>query len=148
MKKTTGKIAELRAKYNRGMLEGGEGFNPYDQKILDKAAARACSSARITFADLKDALKPNRLTEEQVVSMLGEEIVEQVKALNCDFTGRVIDDCFGVVEMAASIDITDGDYAWSTLVINYLVDKDDLDAAGNDLNNCDFSNYTYTFEII
>ncbi len=93
-----------------------------------------------------DAIKTNSLTEEQVLEKLGKDIVEKVKSLNCDFTNRVIDDCYDVVEMDASVDITTGEYAGYTLVINYLVKKDDLEEAGDDLGNCDYSNYN--FEII
>lgn len=88
-----------------------------------------------------EAIKSNSINETKAIEIFGKDAVEKVKSLNCEFTNRCIDDCFGVVEMSASLKINDE----STLVILYLIDKADVDSF-EDEGNFDYSNYT--FEVI
>lgn len=88
-------------------------------------------------------IKSNALSEKEAIKIVGEENVEEVKSLNCDFTGRVIDDVFNVVELSSSIKCKDLEGDDCILTILYLVSKDEED---EDMGNWDYSNYT--FEII
>ena len=82
------------------------------------------------------AVKSNAVTEEKAIEICGKELVEKVKSLSCDFTNRLIDDCYEVVEMSASVDYEDGE-----LTILYLIPKDDTD--DEDMGNWDYSNYSF-----
>jgi hypothetical protein len=93
-----------------------------------------------------DAIKSTAISEAEAIKLVGAEAVEKVKSEICDFTNRVIDDCYGVVEMSASIKIDPDEHGDRTLVIYYLIDNDDLDNADGDLGNLNYDNYT--FEII
>ena len=86
------------------------------------------------------------ISEEEATALVGEEAIEEVLALNCDFTGRIIDDVFGVEEMSASIGIETIEYnnaECDTLTVYYLVDKKEIDESEGDLSNCDYSNYYF-----
>jgi hypothetical protein len=91
-------------------------------------------------------IKHNAISEKEAIEKVGEELVEKVKSLNCDFTNRLIDDVFGVVEMSAYIDIDEGEYEGCTLTIFYLVAQDDVDNSGGDKGNCDYSRYTFVID--
>lgn len=93
-----------------------------------------------------NAIKTTAINESQAIELVGQDIVDRIKSQSCDFTNRIIDDCYNVVEMSASIDLTPDDYGDRRLVIYYLIDKDDLDNSDGDLSNLNFDNYT--FEII
>ena len=89
------------------------------------------------------SIKSSSIKEEQAIKIVGEEAVEKLKSINCDFTGRLIDDCYNVVEMSASIDCKHEDGNDCLLTILYLINKDDLDNCGDDLGNLDYSDYTF-----
>lgn len=79
-----------------------------------------------------------QLTREQAIEIVGEKAVDKVERQNCDFTGRLMDDCDDRVEFAASISAknTDGDDV--TLVAYYYPTQSELDAAGDDLGDVDW----------
>jgi hypothetical protein len=88
------------------------------------------------------AKKSNSIPEAEARKVAGNEAVDSVLDENCDFTGRVIDDCFGVTEMSASVDIEIADGDECTLTVLYLVDSDSLSAT-DDLGDLDYSNYSF-----
>lgn len=92
------------------------------------------------------AVKSNAIDETEARRVAGDEAVNRVLAENCDFSNRVIDDYYNVVEMSASVDIDLPDGP-AVLVINYLIGREELDALDdNDLGALSYNNYT--FEII
>jgi hypothetical protein len=92
------------------------------------------------------SVKDCAIDEAKAIEICGADVVERVKGLSCDFTGRVIDECYEVTEFSASTKFVDEDGVTRTLEILYLVDNDDLEAAEDDLGRCDWSNYT--FEVV
>lgn len=92
------------------------------------------------------AVKSNAINEAEAVAKVGQEAVDKVKALNCDFTGRLIDDVYEQTEMSASINCKNIDGEDVILQINYLLDNADIADTGDDMGNCNYDNYT--FEII
>jgi hypothetical protein len=92
-----------------------------------------------------NAVKTNSIREAKARELAGDDAVDAVLAKNCDFTGRVIDECFGVSEMSASVEFTDHAGVTAKLVVMYLVDSESL-VDCDDLGNLDYSNYS--FEII
>jgi len=88
-------------------------------------------------------VKKSAIIEAEAVNVVGVEAVARVLAENCDFTGRVIDEVYGVEEMSASILTEDRDGNECQLVVLYLVDADDLAACYGDLSTLDYSNYTF-----
>ena len=85
------------------------------------------------------SIKSNAISEEKAIKICGKELVEHVKSINCEFTNRVIDDCYEVTEMAASVDFNDG-----SLTILYLISNDDIEHG--DEWEYDYSNYTFVIE--
>ena len=88
------------------------------------------------------AIKSNAINEDNARRIAGDEAVDKVLSLNCDFTGRIIDDCFDVYEMSASVEFMDKD-GDGILTVLYLVDKDETDNT-DDLGSLDYSDYTFT----
>jgi len=88
-----------------------------------------------------NAICENWISEEKAIELVGKEAVEAVKSENCEFTNRVIDDCFGVEEMSASIDLDCEEY--DILTIYYLVSKEDLENCKEDLGNCNYEEYFF-----
>jgi hypothetical protein len=89
---------------------------------------------------MNNAIKSNAINEEQAIAICGKEIVEKVKAQNCEFTGRCIDDCYEVVEMAASVNFGDD----QELTILYLIPADQVKDEDLEMDQYDYSNYTFT----
>lgn len=87
------------------------------------------------------AVKSNAIREEQAIHICGKEAIEKVKSINCEFTGRVIDECEEVTEMSASITLEDG----RELTILYLIDNDVLNEC-EDLGDLSYDSYTFTIE--
>ena len=88
------------------------------------------------------ATKSNAMGEDEARKIAGNESVDKVLSLNCQFTGRVIDDCYNVEEMSASTNFMDDDEEL-TLTVFYLVDKKDCYET-EDLGSLDYSDYTFT----
>lgn len=86
------------------------------------------------------AIKSNAITEEQAIAICGKEIVEKVKSENCEFTNRVIDECYDVVEMSASLDFGDA----QELTILYLIPSDQVYDPDLEMDQYDYSDYTFT----
>ena len=89
------------------------------------------------------ARKSNSINEVEARRIAGDERVDEVLSINCDFSGRVIDDCYDVVEMSASVDFVDADGVDRVLEVLYLVDKTDAQET-DDLGALDYSDYTFT----
>lgn len=92
------------------------------------------------------AVKSGTLTEKQALEIVDQDNIDRVKDRNCDYTNRLIDDVYDVVEFSASIECEDKKGNEAILVILYLVGKDDLEKNCEDLGGCNWNNYT--FEII
>jgi hypothetical protein len=95
---------------------------------------------------MNPAVKLNAINEAEAIAKVGAANIEAVKNLNCEFTNRLIDEVYEQTEMSASINCEDVDGNEVILTINYLLDNSDIEDAGGDMGNCDYSNYT--FEII
>ena len=86
------------------------------------------------------SIKSNAMSEEEVIKICGKELVERVKSINCEFTNRVIDECYDVTEMSASVDFGDG-----SLTILYLIPNDDIETC-EDVGDYDYTDYTFVIE--
>ena len=84
------------------------------------------------------ARRSNAIEEEKAIEIFGKEIVEKVKSIPCDFTNRVIDECYDVFEMFASIEHND-----YHLNIFYLIPN--ICSIEEDMGNWDYSNFYFTF---
>jgi len=91
------------------------------------------------------AIKSYAISEAEARRQAGNKAVDDVLAINCDFTGRVIAECFGVTEMSASVDIIDQDGDERVLSVLYLIDTESLTDC-DDLGNLDYSDYTFTID--
>jgi hypothetical protein len=92
-------------------------------------------------------IKSDSITEEEIELIMSQENIQKVKEINCEFTNRVIDECFEQEEMSASIECKDLDGCDCVLTILYLIDKDSLDLT-DDLSNLEYDNYTFTIDYI
>ena len=82
------------------------------------------------------SIKSNAVSEKEAIEIVGVELVSDVLSKNCEFTGRIIDDCYDVVELSA--------YAESethTIEVLYLISKEE--SMYEDLSNADWSTYTF-----
>ena len=86
------------------------------------------------------SIKSNAISEEEAIKICGKELVERVKSINCEFTNRVIDDCYEVTEMAASVYFNNG-----KLTILYLISNDEIEQCEGEWEY-DYSNYTFVIE--
>lgn len=86
-----------------------------------------------------NAIKSNSISEKEAREVAGNKAVDSVLDKDCHFTNRVIDDCFGVTEMSASVEIGNTEL---TLTVLYLVDSESL-SENDDLSNLDYSNYSF-----
>lgn len=90
-------------------------------------------------------IKSYAIDETEARAVAGDEKVDEVLGVNCEFTNRVINDCYEVVEMSASVDFVDKDGDERILKVLYLVDKKEA-LETDDLGNLDYSNYTFTID--
>lgn len=90
-----------------------------------------------------NAIPANAKTEEQAEEIVGSENMEKIMKENCDFSGRVIDDCYECAEMTASINCTDVDGNDCILTVHYLISNDDTEEY-EDAGNYDYSEYYFT----
>ena len=86
------------------------------------------------------AIKSNAMNEEEAIKICGKELVDRVKSINCEFTNRVIDECYDVTEMSASVDFGEG-----SLTILYLIPNDDIETC-EDAGDYDYTDYTFVIE--
>lgn len=88
------------------------------------------------------AIKTDAISEAEARRLCGDDAVDQVLALNCDYTNRVIDDVYEMTEFSASVDCQiDGEDA--VLTVLYLEDTDTV-AETEDLGNLSWDDYTFT----
>ena len=85
------------------------------------------------------SIKSNEISEKEAIKICGKELVEQVKSINCKFTNRVIDDCYGVTVMAASVNFNNG-----KLTILYRISNDEIEKCEE--WEYDYSDYTFVIE--
>jgi len=91
------------------------------------------------------AKKSNAIDENEARKIAGNNAVDEVLLECCEFTGRVIDDCFGVDEMSASVDFINDDGENCILTVLFLVDKKAA-AETDDLGSLDYDDYTFTID--
>ena len=91
------------------------------------------------------AIKSDAINETEARRIAGNKAVDEVLSKNCDFTSRVIDDCYGVAEMSASVNFVDVDGNESILTVLYLIDSQTAQET-DDLGNLDYSDYTFTID--
>ena len=82
-----------------------------------------------------------RIDENEARKIVGDKLIDEVLSMNCEFTSRVIDDCFGVYELSATAynDI-------HKVTVYYLLDKEDVKNNGDDLGQCDYSDYSFEID--
>jgi hypothetical protein len=83
-------------------------------------------------------MRQGSLNREQAVKLVGEKMVEAVESENCDFTNRLQTDGDDAIEFSASVQGEDLSGEDCTLVAYYYQNQEDLDAAGDDLGNCNW----------
>lgn len=87
------------------------------------------------------AIKSDAINEDEARKLVGDEAVDKVLAENCDFTGRVIDDVYEVVEMSASVNFIDDNGDDRVLTVLYLINSNEQ---LNEMDTFDYSDYTFT----
>lgn len=88
------------------------------------------------------SIKTNLLSREQAILKAGIAAVEKLDNKNCEATNRVMGDHSDLVEYAASVKVEieeDGDTYVYILTAYYYPTKDELEAAGDDLGNLNWS---------
>jgi len=83
-------------------------------------------------------MRKGKLTKEEAVELLNEQIVMDLDTINCEPTSRCQTDGDNSVEFTASVfgEYNGEDY---TLTAYYYIDKEDLDNCGDDLSNLDWT---------
>ncbi len=84
-------------------------------------------------------MRRGNLTRDQAIAEVGIEAVDMVDSANCDFTNRVQTDGDEGIEFSATVSTTDREGYDIRLVAFYYQAQADLDAAGDDLSNCDWA---------
>lgn len=84
-------------------------------------------------------MRHGKLTRDQAIAEVGIEAVDKVDAMNCDFTNRLQTDGDDDVEFSATVRATDRSGDSVQLVAFYYQAPEALDAAGDDLSNCDWT---------
>ena len=79
-------------------------------------------------------MRNGNLTRNQAIAIVGIDAVTKVDHENCDFTNRVQPDGEDGIEFSASVACGGG----AVLVAYYYLTQEDIDAAGDDLSNCDW----------
>ena len=87
------------------------------------------------------AIKSDAINEDEARKLVGDEAVDKVLAENCDFTSRVIDDVYEVVEMSASVNFIDDNGDDRVLTVLYLINSNEQ---LNEMDTFDYSDYTFT----
>ena len=80
------------------------------------------------------ATKTNAKTSNEIVSLYGKDVLNQLLSLNVDFSNRVIDDCYNVDEFSNTLVVGD-----NIIEICYLQNKDEI-ANCNDLSDLSWDN--------
>ncbi|NCC59987.1 MAG: hypothetical protein EOM12_03420 [Verrucomicrobiae bacterium] len=88
--------------------------------------------------------KTNAISETEARKIAGDA-VDEVLGKNCDFTGRLIDECYGVTEMSATVPFVDQSGEDRTITCLYLIDNEQL-AYSDDLSELDYSVYTFVID--
>lgn len=73
-------------------------------------------------------MRKGDLTREQAIAAVGLAKVEELEALECDFTNRLQTDGDTAVEFAASLKFVDDEGITRTLTAYYYQEQEDLDA--------------------
>lgn len=93
------------------------------------------------------SVKTNLLSREEAILKAGIAAIEKLDNENCVATNRVMGDHSDLVEYAASVKVDieeDGDTYEYTLTAYYYPTAAELEAAGDDLANVDWSIEGYT----
>lgn len=89
----------------------------------------------------KEKIMTTLLTRDQAIAIVGAEAVDQVEAINCEMTNRLIDGGFEILEFSASLDAYDDENDVEVNLTAYYY-QDDTDGR---VKNCeDLSNLTWT----
>lgn len=83
-------------------------------------------------------MKKGDLTREQAIELVGLAAVEAVEKENCDFTNRLIDPVFDIVEFSACVACTHADGDDCILTAYYYQTNEDIDESGGELGNLDW----------
>ena len=86
------------------------------------------------------------MSEEEATAIVGAELVKKALGENCEFTNRVIDDCYEITEMSAEVfgkDINGNDVQVQVI---YNVPNDSMeDDEGEpvEMDQYDYSSYSF-----
>ncbi len=83
-------------------------------------------------------MRKGDLTREQAIRAAGLAKVEELEALNCDFTNRLQTDGDEAIEFAATVDFVDVEGTQRALTAYYYQYQEDLDRAADDLGRLDW----------
>lgn len=83
------------------------------------------------------------MDEAEAREKYGEAIVNKLLQSNCQFTGRIIDDCYGVEEMTSTEELQEDHHGEHYLTIHYLINKEEVDTC-EDMGDFDYSDYYFT----
>ena len=72
-------------------------------------------------------MRKRNLNQEQVIKIVGEELVNKLDGLNCDFTNRLQTDNDDSVEFSASVKFTDEEGTERVLTAYYYQKQEELD---------------------
>lgn len=86
------------------------------------------------------SIKENWIEEDEARKIAGDELVDEALAGNCQFTNRVIDDCFGVQEMSFS-----AENDTHRVTVYYLITKEEIELY-EDMGSFDYSDYYFDVE--
>lgn len=83
--------------------------------------------------------KHGNMTREQAIEAVGLQLVERLDSEDCDFTGRLQTDGDDSIEFSASIALPeDREDFYTHLFAFYYQSPEAIEAAGEDLSNCDW----------
>ncbi len=72
-------------------------------------------------------MRKGELSREEVINIVGENLVDKLESENCDYTNRLQTDGDDAVEFSASVKFTDFEGELRTLVAYYYQDPEKLD---------------------
>lgn len=91
------------------------------------------------------AIKASAMSETEARQNVGDVLVDKVLDQNCEPTSRVIDDCYSVIEMSASVDFVNSNGDEQTLTVLYMIDKSSFEDC-DDLGDLSYDDRTFVID--
>ena len=89
-----------------------------------------------------NAIIDGAMDEAEARRKYGDRIIDKLLHRNCQFSGRIIDECYGVEEMIATEELHE-DCQEHYLTVHYLIKKEEVITC-EDMGDFDYSNYYFT----